>query len=213
MGRHHSAFRESDAHLLHIEELVNEEIRTRIRQRRIANGWSDALIFLPMLLFDGKMFFRYIAPVSLSNLFVQFLGSSLCQSVAQGLCHHVEIIIVPVGIHDSSIYRGTEHPNLVFLAQRQRTDEISQTEIRCARCRRMLLTEHRKTELLIQKQDIIPIAVGIEELEDGMTMKSVLPGAKHIQRFLLHFLLVAAWLSAQSPGMIEIEPVDIGHQL
>lgn len=34
----------------------------------------------------------------------------------------------------------------------------------------MLLAEHRKTELLIQEQDIIPIAVGIKELEDGMAM-------------------------------------------
>ena len=76
----------------------------------------------------------------------------------------------------------------------------------------MLLAEHRKTELLIQKQDIIPIAVGIEELEDGMAVKPVLPGDKHIQRFLPHLLLVAAWLSAQSPGMVEIEPVDIRHQ-
>ena len=42
----------------------------------------------------------------------------------------------------------------------------------------MLLAEHRKTELLIQKQDIIPIAVGIEELEDGMAMKPFLPGGK-----------------------------------
>ena len=212
MGCHHSAFRESDAHLLHIEELVDEEICTRIRQRRIADGWPDALILLPMLLFDGKMFIGCIAPVGLSYLFVQFLGSSLCQSVAQGLCHHVEIIIVPVGIHDSSIYRRTEHPNLVFLPVSQRANEISQTEIRCARSRRMLLAEHRKTELLIQEQDIIPIAVGIEELEDGMAVKPVLPGGKHIQRFLLHLLLVAAWLPAQSPGMIEIEPVDIRHQ-
>ena len=77
----------------------------------------------------------------------------------------------------------------------------------------MLLTEHRKTELPIQKQNIIPIAVGIEELKDSMAVKPVLPGGKHIQRFLLHLLLVAAWFSAQSPGMIEIEPVDIGHQL
>ena len=36
---------------------------------------------------------------------------------------------------------------------------------------------------------------------------------KHIQRFLPHLFLVAAWFSAQSPGMVEIEPVDIRHQL
>ncbi len=64
MGRHHSAFRESDAYLLHIEELVDEEIGTGIGQRRIADGWPDALVFLAKLLFDGKMFIGCIAPVS-----------------------------------------------------------------------------------------------------------------------------------------------------
>ncbi len=76
----------------------------------------------------------------------------------------------------------------------------------------MLLAEHRETEkiiLLIARNRISsPSLSDIEELEDGMAVISLLPGGKHIQSFLLHLLLVSAWLSAQSPGMIEIEPVD-----
>ena len=56
MRRHHSRFGESDACLLHVDELVDEEVGTGIGQRRIADGWPDALVFLAMLLLDGEFF-------------------------------------------------------------------------------------------------------------------------------------------------------------
>ena len=148
MRRHHSRFGESDACLLHVDELVDEEIGTGIGQRRIADGWPDALVFLAMLLLDGEVFIGCIAPIRsiFSHLFVEFLCRSLSESVGQGLCHHVEIVVMAIFVDDGSIHRCAKHSCLVSDALGKRTDEVSKTEIGFAWCRRMLLAEHRESD-------------------------------------------------------------------
>ena len=55
MRRHHSACGEPDAHLTHIDELVDDEVGTGIGQRRISYSRTDALIALQMLVFDAQL--------------------------------------------------------------------------------------------------------------------------------------------------------------
>ena len=68
MGHHHAALGKPDANLRHGEKLVEFEVDADIRQRRIAHGRTDALIFLTMKLLHRKMLMGSIAPEVATNL-------------------------------------------------------------------------------------------------------------------------------------------------
>ena len=55
MWHHHARFGESDAYLLHIDELVDDEIGAGVGQRRIAYGRPDALKRLTQHFIDTEM--------------------------------------------------------------------------------------------------------------------------------------------------------------
>ena len=175
MRRHHSACGKPDAHLPHIDELVDDEVSTGIGQRRISYSRTDALIALQMLVFDAQLLVGSIAPDAASHLFVQLLCRGFSQPVAECLCHHVEVVVRAIFLLQTAIYRRAEDTQPVCYSTAQRTDEISQTEIGFSLSRRMLLTEHREADFLPFQPDIIPLAVRLEESEDGIGMIFAFP--------------------------------------
>lgn len=85
MGTHGSIFSELDAYLLHIQQLVYEEVHRLVWQTGISYCRTDALELLLMKLFYGEVLVRCIAPCLTSHILVQFLSASFCQTVGQRL--------------------------------------------------------------------------------------------------------------------------------
>ena len=166
MGTHRTMFGEPDANALHIQQTVDDEIETRVGQRRITHGRTDALKPLGQHLRDGKLLLRGIAPELLAHLFVQPFGGGLSQPVGQGLGEHPHLRIVGIALLHLHIHRGSEDAKPVSLAAGCRTDEVGQTQARPLHRVGRLLPEHRHAHL--SQEQVVSIAHCIVNPHHGM---------------------------------------------
>ena len=125
MWTHGTALGETDAYLLHVNQLVEQEVQAGIGQRGVAYGRPYALEVLLVQLFDTQLFVCGIAPVLLAHRFVHAFGSSLGQTVGQQLCHHFLIgVVLEFGFHTDVGTGGKE-----AYAVAGGPDEVSQRQI------------------------------------------------------------------------------------
>ena len=108
MRFHGPTLRQSDAYLVEIKNLIEQEIETGIGQRRITHSRTNALELFDVELLHREIFVRRIAPIGLAHSFMHTLCGSLCQTICQQLYHHLLIsVVVEVFLH-AHIHRSGE---------------------------------------------------------------------------------------------------------
>ena len=137
------------------------------------------------------------------------LGGRLGQTIGQELHHHLLIgVVIEIGLQ-TDIHRRGKDPDTVFHTGGKRTEEIRQTEIRLSDRRRPLLAQQRDPGT--PDDDVIAIAVGLENLEQGIHMITALQIGEAGLCLPLQASLLGGVLHL--PGKEEIRPVDIRRQL
>ena len=70
MGLHHSVFRECNANLLHVQQVVKDEVDGLVGQGWISYRGAYTLEFLVVQLLDGQMLIGGISPCCLADGFM-----------------------------------------------------------------------------------------------------------------------------------------------
>ena len=98
MRFHSTTLREADANLFHIQQFIEHEVQTGIRQGWIAYSRTDALKLFYLQFSDREVFVLGIAPIALPHFLVHPLGCGLSQTICQELHHHLLIgVCVEIG--------------------------------------------------------------------------------------------------------------------
>ena len=202
---HSTTLGEPDADVGEMQDVVEQEVKTRIGQRWIAYGRSYPLKLLGMNLLHGEVLILGISPIVFPHLLMHFLGCRLGKAVGYQLHHHALVVVVGEVGFKPYVNSGGKNAHRVGNTLFYRTQKIGKAKVGHAIGNSFLLPEHRQTVTF--EKDIVAIAVGIANSEQSVSGITVVNQPDTFfcldsQQLLFVFVL-------HLPSMIEIRPVDI----
>ena len=134
-------------------------------------------------------------------------GSSFGKSVGKCLRKHsLEVISHEVMLH-CSVDSSGKSPHPIRYASRQGSHKVGKAQIGLSLLSGMLLAQHRQAYAIDDK--VVAIAIGVEHSKYSMCVVASLECVEHGIRLLTHTFLLFLRFAGKSPGVIEVEPVDV----